>query len=493
MPPASRGRGTSLDPVLPPRRAHRGRRPTRRRARTARSRSSTSAIRGRTPRRSSTPRVEAGHRGHPAEPARRPGLLADDGVAAPRRAGLDRRRVPAPREAPPQPARRDRRVRAPRDLRRGLRRRRAVPRATGVYVEIDGVTRHALARREVILSGGAVNTPQLLMLSGIGPAEHLAEHGIPVVVDAPDVGANLQDHLVAGLAPAAHGGTLLRRRERRRARALPHDATRDADLERRGGLRVRAHRGRRPHRHGRTRFPTSRSSSPRRPTSAKGSCRCPSEGLTVGAILLRPRSRGTIRLALGRPGRQARHRPALPHRPRRHRRGDDARRPRRVRATRRDRRAARRHDRRLGAARGRREHDARRARRALAAPLLAHALPPGRHGADGIGCRLRRRSRTPRARASRACAWPTPRSCPTLIRGHTNAAAIVIGEVAADLIARALRPQRSAVERRQDAREAVGRRDERRGDARLARRVRRHRPPRPTPPRATRGAGPTPS
>ena len=82
------------------------------------------------------------------------------------------------------------------------------PRATGVYVEIDGVTRHALARREVVLAGGAVNTPQLLMLSGIGPAAHLAEHGIPLVVDSPDVGANLQDHLVAGLAPAAHGGTL---------------------------------------------------------------------------------------------------------------------------------------------------------------------------------------------------------------------------------------------------------------------------------------------
>ena len=84
----------------------------------------------------------------------------------------------------------------------------APPRATGVYVEIDGVTRHARARREVILAGGTINTPQLLMLSGIGPAAHLAEHGIPLVVDSPEVGANLQDHLVAGLAPAAHGGTL---------------------------------------------------------------------------------------------------------------------------------------------------------------------------------------------------------------------------------------------------------------------------------------------
>jgi choline dehydrogenase len=49
------------------------------------------------------------------------------------------------------------------------------------------------ARREVILCGGAFNTPQLLMLSGIGPAAHLQKHGIPVRVDLPGVGRNLQD------------------------------------------------------------------------------------------------------------------------------------------------------------------------------------------------------------------------------------------------------------------------------------------------------------
>jgi choline dehydrogenase len=48
---------------------------------------------------------------------------------------------------------------------------------------------------EVILAGGAINTPQLLMLSGVGPADHLAEHGIEVAADLPGVGANLQDHL----------------------------------------------------------------------------------------------------------------------------------------------------------------------------------------------------------------------------------------------------------------------------------------------------------
>jgi choline dehydrogenase len=52
----------------------------------------------------------------------------------------------------------------------------------------------ARATSEVILSGGAVNSPQLLMLSGIGPADHLREHGIAVVADSPGVGANLSDH-----------------------------------------------------------------------------------------------------------------------------------------------------------------------------------------------------------------------------------------------------------------------------------------------------------
>ncbi len=55
------------------------------------------------------------------------------------------------------------------------------------------------ARREVILSAGAVGSPHLLMLSGIGPAAHLRERGLPVVRDVPGVGQNLQDHLVAGV------------------------------------------------------------------------------------------------------------------------------------------------------------------------------------------------------------------------------------------------------------------------------------------------------
>lgn len=69
-------------------------------------------------------------------------------------------------------------------------------RATGVVYSVGGKGAfHQVANKEVILSGGAINSPQLLMLSGIGPAAHLRQHGIAVVQDLPGVGGNLQDHL----------------------------------------------------------------------------------------------------------------------------------------------------------------------------------------------------------------------------------------------------------------------------------------------------------
>ena len=69
--------------------------------------------------------------------------------------------------------------------------------ATGVEWREGGVLHTARAAREVILSGGSLQTPQILQLSGIGPAALLREHGIEVVVDAPEVGENLQDHYQA--------------------------------------------------------------------------------------------------------------------------------------------------------------------------------------------------------------------------------------------------------------------------------------------------------
>ncbi|KAK1137820.1 hypothetical protein K0M31_002314 [Melipona bicolor] len=67
-------------------------------------------------------------------------------------------------------------------------------RAYGVEFVRDGETLRVLAKKEVIVSAGAVNSPQLLMLSGIGPREHLSQHGIPVIQDL-KVGHNLQDHI----------------------------------------------------------------------------------------------------------------------------------------------------------------------------------------------------------------------------------------------------------------------------------------------------------
>lgn len=176
----------------------------------------------------------------------------------------------------------------------------ALPRATGVYVDIAGITRHARARREVILAGGAINTPQLLMLSGIGPADHLASHGIDLVVDAPEVGENLQDHLVAGLAPAASDGTL-------------YGAEKPAELvryltQRRGMLTSNVAEA-----YGFVRTPVAdETGAPdglpdieiifaAAPYVGEGLVPLPAEGLTVGAILLQPRSRGTIRLASADP------------------------------------------------------------------------------------------------------------------------------------------------------------------------------------------------
>ncbi|MCP3409402.1 GMC family oxidoreductase [Bradyrhizobium sp. CCGB01] len=71
--------------------------------------------------------------------------------------------------------------------------------ATGVEWISNGQVHNAAADREVILSGGALQSPQILQLSGVGPADLLRKHDIPVIADSPEVGANLQDHYQARL------------------------------------------------------------------------------------------------------------------------------------------------------------------------------------------------------------------------------------------------------------------------------------------------------
>ncbi|MFN3596336.1 MAG: GMC family oxidoreductase [Rubricoccaceae bacterium] len=86
-------------------------------------------------------------------------------------------------------------------------------RAVGVAYRQDGAVLTARAAREVLLCGGAVNTPQLLMLSGVGPADALRRHGIAVVADRAGVGQNLQDHLIVGVRFALRQPTSLLRAE----------------------------------------------------------------------------------------------------------------------------------------------------------------------------------------------------------------------------------------------------------------------------------------
>ncbi|KAH8195274.1 hypothetical protein TruAng_010569 [Truncatella angustata] len=69
-------------------------------------------------------------------------------------------------------------------------------RATGVVVDNSGLEYTLSARKEVIVSGGFIGSPQLLQVSGVGPAQLLSQNGIPVVADRPGVGQNMEDHII---------------------------------------------------------------------------------------------------------------------------------------------------------------------------------------------------------------------------------------------------------------------------------------------------------
>ena len=85
-------------------------------------------------------------------------------------------------------------------------------RAVGVRWRQDDRRREARCRGEIVLAAGAIGSPQLLMLSGVGPAQHLADNGITVVADRPGVGGNLQDHLQLRLIYKVDGITTLNER-----------------------------------------------------------------------------------------------------------------------------------------------------------------------------------------------------------------------------------------------------------------------------------------
>ncbi len=175
-------------------------------------------------------------------------------------------------------------------------------RASGVTYSMRGRAFHQPAGREVILSGGAINSPQVLMLSGIGPADELRKHKIDVVQDAPGVGENLQDHL--DICTLFHS-----------TQRVTYD--RVGDLEIAYKYYLRGHSG-----------PGSSNiaeaggfaRSPLAPDARNdiqfhfvpamledhGRKRMPGDGYTLHACFLRPRSRGRIALASNRAADKAR-------------------------------------------------------------------------------------------------------------------------------------------------------------------------------------------
>jgi choline dehydrogenase len=167
-------------------------------------------------------------------------------------------------------------------------------RAIGVEYLKDGSRHTVLAAQETVLCGGAVNTPQLLMLSGIGDAEHLRQHGIPVLAHSPEVGANLRDHLLSGLVAETTGDTLFSAQK----------PTQIADylVRRRGMLTSNVAEA-----YGFIRTTPDLALADIEIIFApvayvgEGLVPPPGHGLTVGAILLQPRSSGQVMLASADP------------------------------------------------------------------------------------------------------------------------------------------------------------------------------------------------
>ncbi len=166
-------------------------------------------------------------------------------------------------------------------------------RAVGVRTTGPGATQ-VRARRGVVVCAGAVRTPHLLMLAGIGPAAHLREHGIDVVVDAPGVGANLHDHpLVPTMWPLRNAAAL--------RDSSYTDPQRTYDLLRRGPLSAVGQ--------GVAVVRTASSlSAPdvQMPMALLGTDAgaeaLPEDAMACMVALLTPRSRGSVRLASPDPG-----------------------------------------------------------------------------------------------------------------------------------------------------------------------------------------------
>ncbi|MEO6800753.1 MAG: choline dehydrogenase [Rhodanobacter sp.] len=171
-------------------------------------------------------------------------------------------------------------------------------RATGVQLRRGRHGHERVEAGEVLVCGGAINTPQLLMLSGLGPADHLREHGIAVVADLPDVGGQLQDHLDICTVVGSRQKHLSYDRLNPLGTAVRwwrhRDGPGSSNLAESGG------------------FVRSRLADDERcdiqfhfvpaQLDDHGRHRLPGEGYTVHACYLHPRSRGRLRLRSADPG-----------------------------------------------------------------------------------------------------------------------------------------------------------------------------------------------
>ncbi|RCW44502.1 choline dehydrogenase-like flavoprotein [Halopolyspora algeriensis] len=297
-------------------------------------------------------------------------------------------------------------------------------RAVGVEY-LRGDRREAVrADAEVILSGGAVNTPQMLQSSGIGPAEHLREFGVEVLADSPEVGANLQDHLTAGFVAGTNSTATMFAAESPR-QLLRYLTTRRGMLasnvaEAYGFVRTDPA----------LQHPDIEIVFVPVPFLAEGLAAPSQHGVTAVAVLLRPESRGTVRLGSADPLAPAKVDPRYLTDPQ-------------------------------GTDRRTLEDGMRIVERVLATPPLADHVgellqPAGELGtAEARSAAIEQHSQTLyhptstcrmgrdadsvvdpelRVRGVERLRIADASVMPTVIRGHTNAPSIVIGERAADLI-----------------------------------------------------------
>ena len=187
---------------------------------------------------------------------------------------------------------------------------RGLARGVAYLLRGAGHEEEAHAAQEVVLAAGAIDTPRLLLLSGIGPPEELERHGLRVVHASPGVGRNLRDHLANGVLAAVDAETLY-------------------SAERPRHLLSWLVAGRGPLTSNVAEAVAFMRIDPAAPApdlelifapvlfEEEGTAPPSQDGVTVAAALLQPRSVGEVRLASSRPARAARDRPALSHRSRR--------------------------------------------------------------------------------------------------------------------------------------------------------------------------------